>query len=300
MDKDAYHRYLPVRVNGVKCDALVDSGNTWRCVISTDFMKKLGIRKEDLTPLRSKGVSTARNGEQMEVLGEVPRPLQLSLGAGDVYLPFNPVVLRDLGMALNISGPFLKNHGLDQLHSKNAIRYRGLLLPLKCAPSTGTTTGDQLACGLAVVHQAVSVPPLSGATLIVQIPSIAQQSMKPEEGVLQPGERFCRDSNVCPTLSALVKPSADGLATTRVLNTDTQAVTIKKGTEFGVFQLACEPQYQAVYPGRIAVIATLTSKPTNSPTLRIKLANAVKQAEDAAQQEGKGNRKGTNYIQGED
>ena len=276
----AYHRYLPVAVNGIKCDALVDSGNTWRCVISTEFMKALGLDKSDLLPIGSKGVSTARSGEKMEVLGEVPHQLKLSLGTNDVSLPFRPAVLRDLGMAINISGPFLKNHGLDQLHSKNAIRYKGLLLPLKCAPTNDILKVARNVCSLAVVHKTVTVPPLAGAVIPVRIPAIEQQSMKPEEGVLQPGERFYRDSNVCPTLSALVCPQADGVVYTCVLNTDIQPVTVKKGTEYGVFQLACEPQQQDRFPGRMAVVASLSPKPAARPTLRQKLAGAVKQAED--------------------
>ena len=36
-----------------------------------------------------------------------------------------PIIVKGLTMAFNISGPFLKKHQIDQLHSKQAIQVQG-------------------------------------------------------------------------------------------------------------------------------------------------------------------------------
>ena len=125
-----YHRFLPVTIKGHDCSALIDSGNTWRNVISVSMMKRLGYALDDLMPLKDVGISTARSGDQLEILGELPHYIEMQLGNTDIVLPTKPVVLRDLAMQINICGPFLQKHEIDQLHSKNALRCKGRLLKL--------------------------------------------------------------------------------------------------------------------------------------------------------------------------
>ena len=57
-----YHKYLPVKIDGVSCDALVDSGNTWRSVISVGFMKALGLTTDQLLPPPASTINTGKGG----------------------------------------------------------------------------------------------------------------------------------------------------------------------------------------------------------------------------------------------
>ena len=131
-----YCRYVHVHVGETSCSALVDSGNVWRNAISAKFMKKLGLTTDDLRPLSTKTIGTAKTGASLTVLGEVKTSLRLKLGGGtDKTFKTRPVVIQGLSMPLNISGPFLKLHKIDQLHSKDSLRVQGrdiaLLKPLE-------------------------------------------------------------------------------------------------------------------------------------------------------------------------
>ncbi len=68
----ACSHYLPVRLGGVSCRALVESGNSWRTVISLDLATTMILRKRDLRPLPGPPVETASEGVNLEVMG-VPK-----------------------------------------------------------------------------------------------------------------------------------------------------------------------------------------------------------------------------------
>ena len=67
-ERNPYCKYLLTRVNEVAGIALVDSGNTWRSVISTDFARKLNIDLEhDLRPLSNTQIGTAQKGASLKI-----------------------------------------------------------------------------------------------------------------------------------------------------------------------------------------------------------------------------------------
>ena len=289
-----YHRYLPVTINGVHVDALVDSGNTWRNVISLSFLRALRIDEHRLRPVDTGSVSTARHGAQMEVLGELPKPICMTPQGTTLKLWIQPAVLRDLSMPVNLSGPFLKEQGLDQIHSQNALDYKGQLLPLKSHPTeeqNRVTWLPEPEGAVAVLTEDVTVPPYSQATVSVQVPAILKGQFPQGDGVVYAGDGFRQGSNLCPALCALVAPDKDGQFLTKILNTDRQAITVKKDTEYGVFRLACRPEEQDRFPCRVAVIASINdgkSATTGArPTLRQKLIEAVRKSQMAAKEEPK-------------
>jgi hypothetical protein len=47
----------------------------------------------------------------------VTQPLPLQLGKISTHLKTRPVVVEGLSMPFNLAGPFLKRHGIDQIHS---------------------------------------------------------------------------------------------------------------------------------------------------------------------------------------
>ena len=130
-------QYLPVRVRGMECHALIDSGNTWRSVISEKFMRELGLNGTDLQPLKGSDsdtvITTAKKGERLECLGETRNCLYVSLGGMETKFKFRPAVIKDLSMSLNLGSHFLHRHRMDQLHSTHEIQVQGHRFPLYSA-----------------------------------------------------------------------------------------------------------------------------------------------------------------------
>jgi len=71
-----YAPMCPMEVNGIKVNALVDSGNTISNAISEKFAKTLGLKKEDIEILPDlMTVGTAKRGQTLEILGRPKRSL---------------------------------------------------------------------------------------------------------------------------------------------------------------------------------------------------------------------------------
>jgi hypothetical protein len=43
-----YKYFIPMSIEGVICKAMVDSGNSWKNVLSLDFLHQLGLTRDDL------------------------------------------------------------------------------------------------------------------------------------------------------------------------------------------------------------------------------------------------------------
>jgi hypothetical protein len=123
---DSFCKYLPICINNYTCSALVDSSNIWRNAISKDFAySQMKLNEADICPLSTKTLGTAKDGASMRVLGEVTQPLPLQLGGISTCLKTRPVIVQGLLMPFNLAGPFLKEHGIDQIHSEDCIRFQG-------------------------------------------------------------------------------------------------------------------------------------------------------------------------------
>jgi hypothetical protein len=133
-----YKRYAAVTLAltkggaGTPTKALIDSGNEWRTVISDTLAARLGFRRKDLKKLSVSPVGTARKGTNLQILGEIPTVLFMQFTAAPRLQPLmiRPAVVEGLAMECNISGPFLKGHEIDHLHTKDALKKEGCLIPL--------------------------------------------------------------------------------------------------------------------------------------------------------------------------
>jgi hypothetical protein len=47
------------------------------------------------------------------------------LGGISTCLKTRPVLVEGLSMPFNLAGPFLKKYGINQIHSKDCIRFQG-------------------------------------------------------------------------------------------------------------------------------------------------------------------------------
>ena len=125
-----YPKYCPVKLNGIPVLAYPDSGNSAGTCISAAFAEeKLGI---DLDKLSSKDVNyvgTAHKNATLQILGRAP-PMDLQLGGAPKLFKIRPLIVKDLNMALNLSGPFMKQHRIDQLHSEGCLKVLGKKIAL--------------------------------------------------------------------------------------------------------------------------------------------------------------------------
>ena len=258
-----YHKYLPVTVNGVSCSALLDSGNLFRNVISPAFMQRLGLSVSDLRPLGSiSSVGSAKEGASMKVLGVVPRGLRLRIAGRACEFPFQPVVLENLNMDLNICGPWLAANKVDQLHSRNAISVNGTIVNL--LPSAHMKPGTDVNSPVYFVNS-VTVPPQQSVVVPLRLPKLEAQSMARGAGFLSGSEKFEALHDCHSWRSVLAQPSENGTILGGVLNSLDEPVTIPAGTRYGDFTLATDASSDDG-SGRVAALlnAPGTAKP---PTL---------------------------------
>jgi hypothetical protein len=95
-------------------------------VLSLDFLHQLGLTREDLREVPGiQEVGTAKSSTRLKVVGELKTPIHLRFGGCATRFKCRPVVLEGLSMLFNLSGPFLPQFGINQLHSEGALLVQG-------------------------------------------------------------------------------------------------------------------------------------------------------------------------------
>jgi hypothetical protein len=283
--------------------ALVDSGNTWRLVISAKFAKTIGIKDEDIVPFSRKiHVKTASDNGSLQVKGQTRTPLLMRLpkprSVGDqdrgdfASFKVKPVVIENLGMDVNISGPFLKHHRIDQLHSEDCLRLaNGVKVPLQSTMTAKDFEAEGVGLN-AVTTQNLRVKPRSMQYLKVRVPRLPKgQSC---EGIVEGSPALAYRYGIMPWSAALVKTDEQGVFTVGFINPTDFEVKIKSGTVYGNFALTCRLEEQDSYPWRVAIvdpeeleddIPQISAAAPNKPTVREKLAKIVDQMKEDRKKE---------------
>ncbi len=164
---------------GMNCDTLSDSGNLWRSVISERLAKTLGMGKHHLQPLATKAIGTAKQGADLAVLGELKRALQLKVAQMGQTFSFRPAVVRGLDRAINLSGPWLRHHGWDHLHSRSQLLIGGKTVQLKDQDSA---QGKSSAVYFAT---STTIPSRGAAAARLRVPAVQQGLIRAGPGILQ-------------------------------------------------------------------------------------------------------------------
>ena len=269
-----YKRHLPVVLNGTACAALVDSGNVWRTAISASLAKQLGCLK-DVVPLPQKSVRTADEKGSLEVLGETRKWLNLAVHPTDreepVLFQLKPVVIKGLGMPLNLSGPFLKRFGIDQLHSKDALRLPdGGLLPLLAVEET--IEAPEPARLAVVLAENTILKPNCIQFINARLQGATERQ---PDGMVLGEAQLGKHEHLLPWARALVRPNKQNELVVGVCNTAPVPLRVQKGTVYGQFAQLCSPAEEAAYPWRIAVMQD-PMKTTNKPSVRERMQEIIK------------------------
>ncbi len=109
----------------------MDSGNRWCNIMSEDFATRISIRVSDLRPLQQNTqVTSVRAGADLHVLGETKELLVMKLKHTGRTYTTRPAVIRGMHSAFNLSGPWLKMMGWDDLHSQGCLMIDKQPVPL--------------------------------------------------------------------------------------------------------------------------------------------------------------------------
>ena len=115
------NKLFPVRICGSVVMGLVDSDNSFYNVISSTVAKKIGLTYYQ--PYDGPPVGTASVGYNLDIVWLIhSTTFSLTEESGKEHkLTSRLVIVKHLSCRLNISLPFLVEHGLDQLHSQGAL-----------------------------------------------------------------------------------------------------------------------------------------------------------------------------------
>ena len=237
----SYKHLVPVEIGKVSTCALVDSGNLWRTVISEAMLTRLGLSTADLRPIHGvTTVGTAKKGEQLTSLGELRRPVTIRLGGLGAVYRIRPAVIQGLAMDVNLSGPFLRTHGIDQLHSEDALVIGGgrakvkipLILPSEWKLQKGRTVSPMY---IAADHD---IPANSTQMITVRVSAMQAMTMKAGDGYVIGDAAFSEATDLHPWRQVLTTCPQEGYLKVGVMNTLPIPVTVRKGRRYGTFTKA--------------------------------------------------------------
>ena len=225
-------------LDDVRTHALVDSGNSVGNAISWELAQRLGLKGSDICPdPKVMEVRTAQENSTLHVLGRPRRKIAMRLGGLGVKFKIRPLVIKGLSMEFNLAGPFLAKHQIDQLHSENALKVQGRIIPLSKEPS------DQHGVhGLRAeapqnlntyVARTTRVAAMSAAFIPLRLPDVEAGRASPGTGIVQAQNHFMERTDTHPLMATLVEVKENGRTWTSVVNSTDEAVTIPEGVRFG-------------------------------------------------------------------
>ena len=119
--KKTYKNYAKTKLNGHSVAGYIDSGNTFNNVILIELFQKLGFHLDHLRPVKHR-VGTAHKNSKLSLIGQLKEKILLQFNGISKTFYIKPVVVKNLSMPFNISGPFLQKNEIDILHTQRCLR----------------------------------------------------------------------------------------------------------------------------------------------------------------------------------
>jgi hypothetical protein len=139
-------------------------------------------------------------------------------------------------MAFNLAGPFLKKHGINQIHSEDFIRFQGHDVKL-LKKRKGSYTNVEAALSNVYVVKKTVVKPMRHATVTLWATEVERRSMPAGNCVVTGSIGFMGGTNLHPWIDALTKVGEDGRLIAAVMNSREEEITIQPGTCYGTISL---------------------------------------------------------------
>ena len=224
-------------LQGRKVQGLLDSGNLWRSAISYNLYRSLP-GPPSLVKTRFGFVSTAKDGSNLRVLGQVEPPLNLVIPGTQLRYSFQPVVIDNLSMDLNFSGPWMRKQGWDQLHSRNHLSIGQQEVPLTTLKAAMKRPGSLLKgtqTHAAYVASMTTIPGHTGRVVPLRRPRTAPCLKEAHDGLLTPWNPTLVKTGLQMPESSLVSIPANqqGVFSVWVLNPSDETVTLQQGQQLG-------------------------------------------------------------------
>ena len=224
-------------------------------------MRKLGKTAKDLKTLPElTSVATAGEGHVLQILGRFKNPLKLKLHHHTTAINFCPIVIENLAMDINISGPFLKKHSIDQIHSKDSLKFQGKLIPL--LPDNFVPLSPEITSSIAVITRDVTIQPFSETYVPIIFPGFSKSENKQSnlELMLQGSESFEQKYDCHSWRQALIKTDSLGQAICGVLNTSETPVHIPAGATYGEATALAAPEANTGSSYQVSVVTPRESQ----------------------------------------
>ena len=159
-------------------------------------------------------------------------------------------------MPINISGPFLKQHNIDQLHSKDCLSVQGKHIPLYSQLSQPDHF-EAPESALFLAHDEV-LPPWS--INHVEATHSSQQCLG-EDAIVHGSLEIMDKFDVHPWLNSTISIQDPKVVTVGLMNSHPHPITIPKGTHYRTLKHTCDVSEAHRFPWRISLI----SKPKRQP-----------------------------------
>jgi hypothetical protein len=157
-------------------------------------------------------------------------------------------------MPFNLSGPFLAQFGIDQLHSKGAILVPGKKIPMVASLNPSADV-EQTVSNLYVTD-----PVFSETKFAVRASAVEGGTMSPGNGIATGSVHFSDRHDLHPFLNVVTKCDKDGRVRVGVMNTTMEAIVILVGTKYGSFSRIVDASNHSEHPFRIAVINSVNDE----------------------------------------
>ena len=204
--------------------------------MSLDFAQKIGLCKDQLCRLPGLDeVGTAKTGASMRVVGQTIQPLTLRVAGLAKALRFRPVVLDGLDMDLNLSGPFLKENKIDQLHSEDCLLVQGTRVRLHNHPGASGKNAKDKVSTVYTTHE-VTVEPYSTADVELRVLGFEKQTMPIGDGCLDGSEVLESRFDIHALRGVLLRPQESRPTVGgQFLNTTESPITIPANVCYGTW-----------------------------------------------------------------
>jgi hypothetical protein len=201
-------------------------------------METLGVSRRDLIPLKGiNSVGSPKLGAMMKVWGEFPTAVTLRIGGHQHPFEFKPVVLEGFAMPLNISGPFLAEHDIDQLHSLKAIQVKGMTVKLLARPQHQPT--EDFISTVYTLEDAI-LAPFSQQLVRTAISSMEANCIPKQQGFFTGSNEFQTNHDCSSWKQVMVQPDKNGHVLAGMFSTTDEELHIPKGASYGHFALSCK------------------------------------------------------------
>ena len=256
-DYRSYQVYLPCRVENTAVVAMADTGNQWRSALSWDAAKRIGIQLKDIKPIPGYNkIGTAAVDGELEVMGETRHKLRINLGGGTRDILCKPVVIKNLSMPFNLSGPFMKRHQIDILHTGDAL-VQGRKIPMQARSGNF----NQMASAYTLVYttEDAVIEPHKPTYISAVAKAVKDGSMKADSLLVVGDGAFTERYDLHPLTNAFLKCDEEGAMDVVALNSTDRPIRVKKGSIYGIgFQTTDVTNYHRE-PWKICVLENVNN-----------------------------------------